>query len=192
MFLSLLKDRLSFTLAVVVAGLVTALITGNGIAAAIVGISAGLLVNAFLAARSDRTSPDLGDQPRRRRGHPFFFQFTWNADSKADLAQAVQALASQGLTPSSGSASETNIILKGGSQLRTRLRGGYFVDPRHLPIRAELRAMNRGNGDCYRLELQIRDTLGMAMRDKALEVRYAKAAARISEVVEDSLRLHQR
>jgi hypothetical protein len=187
MFFELLKDRLSFTLVVVISGLATAFITGNGVVAAVVGIGAGLLVNVVLAARSSRDLPDLGDQPPRSRGRPFSFQFTWDINQKPDLTHLAKMLAHRGLNPNSDLASAEGLVLEGGSQLRARLLGGYFVDPKYLPIHVELKIATGNDGDPYTLELDICDAAGLAVRDKELETRYAQAASEISHIVADSL-----
>jgi hypothetical protein len=190
MFLKPLKDRLSFTLIVVGVGLVTALIMGNGLLAAIVAIAAVLSIGVVSARRAGGRSLDATDRPRRLRGEPFSFRSTWMINHKPNLEQVVQALTYQGLTSSSRSDLQgERVVVVGGSQLRTRLLGGYFVAPKHLPVRAELVIIDAGNRGQHKLELQVRDTIGLAARDRALEARYVRAATNIREVVEHSLNL---
>jgi hypothetical protein len=69
----------------------------------------------------------------------------------------------------------------GGSQLRIRLFGGYFVEPKHLPVEVEL-AASGADGDRRIVRLGVRDRLGVAIRDEALEERLAKAAEAIRAV----------
>jgi len=178
-----LVERLGFTLVVAVAALATAVAVGNGIVAAIVGIGAGLVVSAFWRS-GDGESQSPGPRQQRAPGSPFVFRFSWAVAERPDLKSVEGRMIRYGLKPDSRAVSGDGIALKGGSQLRTRLLGGYFVDPKHLPARAELTYDDR---DESRLDLQVRDTIGVAVRDRALEVRYEKAAAGIRQEVESCL-----
>lgn len=122
----------------------------------------------------------------RTRGGVFAFDFKWQLARRADLSDLAAALKDRCLSVDSGTDSERRVVLHGGSQLRTRFYGGYFVDPRHLPIRAELVTDSPGHGG-DELRLHVRDTLGVARRDIALGDRYEVAAEAIRDVVDDRL-----
>lgn len=57
-----------------------------------------------------------------------------------------------------------------GSQLRTRLLGGWFVNARHLPKRA--RITYRPTEDGVRVKATIEETLGFGLMDPLLEKKY--------------------
>lgn len=61
------------------------------------------------------------------------------------------------------------IVLSGGSQLWTRLLGGYYVRPTRLPSRVELRATSPDT-----VEVHVADRLGVAIRDARMRDRYAQ------------------
>lgn len=98
----------------------------------------------------------------------------------------VRLLAEMGLRVGKAADSGGKLVFQGGSQVRTRLFGGYFVAPRKLPIQATLRTTNAESTQ-VRLELEIQDTLKIAIRDEALEKRYVKAAADIRAAVEEGV-----
>jgi hypothetical protein len=83
--------------------------------------------------------------------------------------------------------SPNEVVLKGGSQLWTRLFGGYFVNLRRLPIEVELRTANGAESGKWTVQLGIRDKLGIAVRDEALEDRFALAAGNIRETIAGQL-----
>jgi hypothetical protein len=57
-----------------------------------------------------------------------------------------------------------------GSQLRTRLLGGWFVNARHLPKR--VRITYRETEDGVRVRATIEETLGFGFMDPLLEQKY--------------------
>jgi hypothetical protein len=71
----------------------------------------------------------------------------------------------------------------GGSQLRSRLFGGYFVDPRRLPVQITIEATPNVDGSST-LAVEVRDRFGIGIRDRALEERYAQAAEIVRATVE--------
>jgi hypothetical protein len=122
----------------------------------------------------------------RTRGGVFAFDFEWRLGRQADLDALAATLKERRLVVDPQASSENRMVLCGGSQVRTRFHGGYFVDPRHLPVRAELVTDSDGDGR-GKLRLHVRDTLGIARRDIALGDRYEIAAEAIREVVDDYL-----
>lgn len=182
----LLKTRLSFIAVVVVAGLATALVTGNGLVAAVTGIVVALAVSVAAAARSSKPLGDAQTQVKRASGDPIAFKYAWELEQSPDLGQVSQALAHHGLSLSPDTSSGSKMIFRGGSQLWTRLRGGYFVDPKRLPVVVELTVTSEEseNGQ-HRLDLCVSDTLGVAVRDQGLEERYKQAADSIRETIEN-------
>lgn len=176
-----LKERLGFTLVIVVAGLGTALITGNEILAAIIAIVIALGMLAAWSRRSDEQSTE-SEEPRRK-GSPFTYDFSWDLPESPDLERIVRALEQCRLEVGESPSPAVGIVVRSGSQLRTRLLGGYFVAPRHLPLKGQLMTSNGGAGG-VRVDLVIEDTLMIALRDGALERRYRKAAENIRVAVE--------
>jgi hypothetical protein len=57
-----------------------------------------------------------------------------------------------------------------GSQLVTRLLGGWFVNPKQLPRRAEIRLSPAEGG--ARVEVLIEETLGFGYLDGNMKARY--------------------
>jgi hypothetical protein len=64
----------------------------------------------------------------------------------------------------------TAIELKQGSQLITRLIGGWFVNPKTFPKRAEIRLIPTEQG--FRVEALIEEALGPGFLDSHLKSRY--------------------
>jgi hypothetical protein len=124
----------------------------------------------------------------RTRGGVFAFDFEWPCE-RPDLSDLAAALRELGLSVEPEAASEDRRVLRGGSQLRTRFHGGYFVDPRHLPVRAELVFVEAG-GNGPKLQLHLRDTLGHARRDIALGDRYQVLAEAIREIIDNRLKVN--
>jgi hypothetical protein len=57
-----------------------------------------------------------------------------------------------------------------GSQLRTRLLGGWFVDARHLPKRVRISLRETEEGIVVRARME--ETLGFGVMDPILEKKY--------------------
>lgn len=179
-----IKRRLGFTAVIAAAVLGAAVISGDSPLVAVLAILVVGVISAFVAGRRSRSS-EGGLQRKRQRGEPITVSYIWKCSSRPDLTGLAQVLNREGLTREGEDQSSELVVLHGGSQLWTRLWGGYFVDPRRLPVRAELRAI-RVDGSSV-LELDIRDRLVIAVRDEELEERYAQAAENIRTAVEAGL-----
>lgn len=83
--------------------------------------------------------------------------------------------------------SREKIVAVGGSQLRSRLFGGYFVDPKRVPVRIILEATSDEDGSSI-LSVEVRDRFGIAIRDSALEERYAQAPETVRAIAEPRLK----
>ena len=83
--------------------------------------------------------------------------------------------------------SREKIVAVGGSQLRSRLFGGYFVDPKRLPVRIIPEATSDEDGSPI-LSVEVRARFGIAIRDRALEERYAQAAEIVRAIAEPRLK----
>jgi hypothetical protein len=62
------------------------------------------------------------------------------------------------------------IEVRQGSQLITRLLGGWFVNPKHFPKRAEIRLCPSEKG--LRVDVLIEETLGLGFLDSHFKSRY--------------------
>jgi hypothetical protein len=181
-----IKDRLGFTFVIVIAGLATALVTESSLIATLVGIGVALVVAAAAVGRRDH-QPDVDGQSERAPGESYTSLYRWSVDGKPDLVDTFTALDRIGFALRLESQSSDRVVLRGGSQLWTRLFGGYFVDPKRLPIQVELKAIDAVHGGKYTIELKVQDRFGIAIRDKALGERFALAAASIRNSVEVQL-----
>ena len=161
------KNHLGFALLLVVVPLGVAVSRGNilvalcvGILAAVVAIAAVHLVNRGSASAAESALPST---------------LTWTVPlpvgTPNDVTQA--RLAAIGLV------AEGDGSLRSGSQLRTRLLGGYFVAPRHLPIKVSWSQTRQEPNEIY-----VEDGLGpIAIRDRALAKRYEMRVAQIRDAV---------
>lgn len=176
------RRRLGWTIVIAGAALAATLVMGNSWVAAVVAAGIVIVLSALIPDRGERASD--ADYPRNRApGHPYSISHAWKVDRKADLTEIARALNDKGLGLKQESESSDEVVLRGGSQLWTRLFGGYFVDSRHLPIEVELRTANGANGGKWTVQLGVRDRLGVAVRDEALEHRLAQAAGTIREII---------
>jgi hypothetical protein len=182
-----LLRHLGVTFVIVAAGLGAALIVGNEVIAAVFAVMVSLGIFAAIA-RGTKTEEMRRSQKEKK--YPFAYAFSWKLHAGPDLDQVAQSLERCGLTVEEPS-SVAGLSLKGGSQLRTRLFGGYFVAPRYLPIKAQLK-VRTDEAMGSKLELVVRDTLGIAVRDGALEERYEQAADSIRAAVEEGLEIAER
>lgn len=180
-----IKDRLGFTAVIAVAGLGASLVVGDSLIAAIFAVGFVLVLGVVVFGRRDELARDKS-QRRRKPGRPYSALYMWTVSSRPDLTDISQSLVCEGLTLRVESSAPDKAVLRGGSQARTRLLGGYFVDPKRLPVRVEL-GINEVNQGKWSVDLAVRDTFGIAIRDRALEDRFKQAAARIQGVVEARL-----
>jgi hypothetical protein len=187
MFFKPLKERLGYTLVIAIAGLGTAVVTCNERVAAAIAIIALLVVFGIAVRRSGSGSVPQTEQSRRRRGDPLTYAFAWELDDGPVLERAIESLKDHGLEVDGGGSPTADAILKGGSQLRTRLFGGYFVDARQLPVEARLSSSEPEHDGRARVDLLVQDALKVAVRDQALQRQYDKAAEAIRTAVEDGL-----
>jgi|SRR6188768_3549319 len=188
MLAKLFSERLGLTLVVIVSGLGTALITGNTLTAVTIASVVVLMVGVATLAKRNESSPDHGARSRRA-GDPFSFRYTWTTERQiGDVGDIVKQLESLGLRSEVGTDSASSVVLRGGSQIQTRLFGGYFVNPKRLPVQVDLEIISSDGNGQRKLGLKIHDTLGVAVRDKGFEDRYARAACDIRRTVEKCIK----
>lgn len=178
-------DRLGFVVVIAVAGVGASFVAGDSLIAAIFAVGAVVILGAVVFGRRDEPASDKS-HPQRMPGSPYSALHAWTVSSRPDLADISQSLVRGGLTLRVESSAPGKVVLRGGSQIRTRLLGGYFVDPKRLPIRVEL-GINEASNGRWSVDLAVRDTFGIAIRDRALEDRFKRAAARIQNAVEERL-----
>lgn len=176
------KRRLGWTVVIAGAAVAATLVMGNSWVAAVVAAGIVIVLSALIRDRGKRAS-DADYPSNRAPGHPYSISHAWKVDRRADLAEISRALNEKGLGLRQERESSDEVVLRGGSQLWTRLFGGYFVDSRRLPIEVELRTANGASSGKWTVQLGIRDRLGVAIRDEALEDRLAQAAGTIREII---------
>ncbi len=176
------RRRFGWALVIAGAAFVASLATGNSLVVAVVAIGIVIVLSALLSSRGERSS-ETDPPSKRAAGNPYSISHAWKVDQRADLAEIARGLHDKGLVLRRESESSNEVVLRGGSQFWTRLFGGYFVDPRRLPIEVELRTANGTNGGKWTVQLGVRDRLGVAARDEALEDRFAQAAGSIREAI---------
>lgn len=155
----------------------------NSLLAAIVLIVGAVLMIATVVGRKDHSS-ETSARIRPIIGHQMTKTYTWRVDQDPDLGSIVQGLNERGFGLRPRRKSDDSIVLSGGSQIRTRLLGGYFVDPKWLPVVVELKAETDSSGGGSRIELAVRDDFGVAVRDEALGDRFERAAGNLGKAVE--------
>lgn len=185
MLLRSIKRRLGLILVVGGSALGAGAVTGSSFVAAAAAIAATVGAVVFWDRKKPRR--ETTGQSDRARGAPYSASYRWEVERSPDLTVLLEALGERGLEPSVGSQSPTRIEAKGGSQLRTRLLGGHFVDPKQLPVEVELEAAQGQDDGKGRVELEVRDRFGIAVRDEALEERFIVAAEQIRDVVQERL-----
>jgi hypothetical protein len=171
-----LKDHSGFVLVVVVASTATALIKGHSVVAGGMGLLISLALVALWRVPEGGRSPGIPAQDRAP-GEPFHWGFRVARDSsREDVLHSLQDLGLR-LDLEDG----RNARLEGGSQLRTRTFGGYFVNPSHLPITVSVRKSDELGAPVL---IEVEDRLGpIAVRDRALESRYALRAQEIKDAI---------
>lgn len=114
----------------------------------------------------------------------FSFDRSWPMTDADAVPRLAAALSSEMSLTQDGQASETEAVLRSGSQLRTRLLGGWFIAPKHLPKRVHLSAASDPDGS-RRLDVRVEDSLGpIAVRDRHFSRRYEAAADEVFAVVD--------
>jgi hypothetical protein len=168
---------LGWSLAIAGAALAAAVFTGGSLIVALIALGVVIVVSAFIPERGSEAS----SRPKTRTpGQPYSISQAWKIDRRADVADLAQALEGQGLGLSQKRNFTDEVTMWGGSQLRTRLFGGYFVDRTRLPVEVQL-SVSSVDSRKWTVQLGVRDRLGVAIRDEALEDRLALAAEGIRE-----------
>jgi hypothetical protein len=178
-----IKYRFGFAVVIAISALAVALIAGGSIVAAIVTLAVIVAIGLALLRRPNGPA-DV--DPSRPAWSSYSVSYRWKIDQKPNVVALSQLLIHDELLSDIESQTSNEIVLRGGSQLRTRLLGGYFVDPKRLPITVFLRSGSTGSRE-FTVELGISDKLGVAIRDEALRNRYAQAATDIRTVIEGKL-----
>lgn len=171
-----------FVVAVVVIG--TAVAVGSGLLSAAVLI--GIAFFALLLMRGRRGAKGSSDVPGQPTGTSFSFYRVLSVRTAPDRSALEAALVDHGLKVDRGASSGSIVAVSGGSQLRTRLLGGYFVTPSSLPIRAEV-TLPTHDGPALEVKVRVQDRLGIGIRDRALKRRYEAAAEEVEKLIEDSV-----
>jgi hypothetical protein len=141
---------------------------------AIAGIAGVLLIVGFVNWREGRKPEARIPVGSRQRGEPLSWTYTTGS---SDFFHALEEL---GLHATSDSGSVAH--LEGGSQVKTRLLGGYFVKPSDLPITVLVSPSSAPGGH---QSIEVRDRIGpIGLRDRALAGRYAMRAEEIRQAVD--------
>lgn len=186
MQLSWLKEHLGVTITIVGAGIGTAIWRGSGLLPILIGMVATLAVLSIFGSRK-ASSEQSEKESKAIASGPLSFSYSWQLSGPPDLSELEEELRARGLELDQSSSSDSKRLFRRGSQLRTRLLGGYFVNPRFLPLQVEVETKH-DSGECWKLNVCAQDTLGVALRDSALRKRYALSASEIEGVVEEGLR----
>lgn len=168
--------RAGFLVVFLIAGLAADLAGAGKLGAIAAGAAAGV-------AWAVGVEPRLVGSSRRRKAVARFTQLDrWAVAAPPDLDGLVAALRREGLVQTVEEQSPRRVLLSGGSELRTRLLGGYFVDPEVLPIEVEI-TVEMGDASPI-VALAVRDRLGtVAIRDERLGDRFALAARDVRDAV---------
>lgn len=175
------RYHLGFTLVIAGAGLATAVVTGNSVVVVAIAIMSALVFGTLVK------DPRRSQGGKRRPGGPFSVTHRWRVKGRPNLDDIWHALSREELALTCETKVAGRVVLRGGSHLWMRLIGGYFIDPKRLPVRAELTRSDVSGVDGCAVELAVRDRFGTAVRDEALEERFLLAAANISSAVERRL-----
>lgn len=173
------KRRLGFASVIAASAFATAVVTGNSTAVVVVAVS--VVVLGALIARTSNSGKH--SQEKRTPGEPYSAEYGWEVNATPDLEEIAHALDREQLGLRPTSQSQHSVTLRGGSQLWLRLIGGYFINPRRLPVQVELASIRTPGSEKAKVQLKVQDTFGIAVRDEALEDRFMQAAANIRGVV---------
>jgi hypothetical protein len=163
--------------------LAAAVLLRPGIPAGIVG---GLVGFAALIVKMQRPGASTGQRDEKNR---FTASRQWECRKSVDLDQVAHSVANRARLRFQGGGARNGtrvVTMKGGSQLRTRLLGGYFINPTYLPVCAELDLDQSGKRG--RLRLRVTDGFGrVALRDPRLRERFDLRVAEIESVTDGTL-----
>jgi hypothetical protein len=177
------RNRKAAVGVLVVAFLSLPILLGPGIPA---GIASGLIAGAFLVVVMQRPGGSTGERSDDGR---FTASRGWKCPKSLDLDRLVASVGDQARlrSQSDGHRDGTHVVtLKGGSQLRTRLLGGYFINPIYLPVRAELDLGQAGKRDTLRL--RVTDGFGRVfLRDSRFRERFDLRVAEIESVIDGAV-----
>jgi hypothetical protein len=116
----------------------------------------------------------------------FSFAESWALNDLGAVQHLARQLDGQLGLKLEGEPSESAAVLRGGNQLKTRLLGGWFINPEALPKRVQILVASEPDGQ--RVHVRIDDTLGpIPVRDKKFGRRYEMAAQSIFAAVEQAL-----
>jgi hypothetical protein len=184
-----MTDGLAKALALVVAIVVLAalaVVVGSpllgGALAGIVGVAVAILVLRI----GSRDTEDPEESPSGGIRKPFRWSYKWTVQAESDIDKVIEALTREGKLRLSARRDDDGVHsaeLDGGSQLRTRLMGGYFVGEQHLPIHAHLQSQPTPETRRYTLELRMNDAAGIALRDQRLRSRFDERALTLASLV---------
>lgn len=152
--------HLGFTLLIAGAGLATAMVTGNSAVVVAIAIMSALLFGTLVK------DPRRSQGGKRRPGGPFSVTHRWRVEGRPNLDDIWHALSREELALSRETRVPGRVVLRGGSHLWMRLIGGYFINPKRLPVRAELTRSDVSGVDGCVVELAVRDRFGVAVRDE--------------------------
>ncbi len=160
-----------------------ALIRGHSLAVAGFGLLIGLALVAVWRLPGGRREQGAEVIPAAEEGS-LAQAYSWQFEVAANRSRsdAIAALQRGGLHLETDD--EDEACFEGGSQVRTRLLGGYFVVPAHLPITVILTRSSSAEGA---FAVEVRDRLGrVALRDRAFESRYELRVREIQDMLGDS------
>lgn len=104
----------------------------------------------------------------------------------SDLGAAIgQVIHDHGMTATQG---PEGLELRGGSQIRMRLRGGWFVDGAALPKWGVLRRLEGPDQEEERITLRLEDRMGLGWMDPRLRRKYEEILRGVALDVEASIR----
>lgn len=188
MILQTVKHRLGFLVVILATAVCTVIVTGGSVIAAAIMVAVMVVgVLGMVFAGRDRQSSEPAALADRQPGGPWSFTYNWTAKDPVELMGIYVKLREAGSATVLESQSKEKIVAVGGSQLRARLFGGYFVDPKRLPVRIILETTPDEEGGSV-LSVEVRDRFGIAIRDGALEERYAQAAETVRAIAEPRLK----
>lgn len=165
--------------------LAVAVVFGRSIFATCISIIGILLVFAAIDRWKAPTTTST-DRPMRLNAEPFRFDFAWQLEDKPVLAAIQAILEPLGFRKEIDTSSGACLSMIGGSQLWTRLFGGYFVRLDQLPLRAKLGVEKRADY-AWQLELEVSDRFGWAIRNSSRKKRPEMATMQIKDAVESWL-----